>query len=382
MVSRHKQTVNDVLNHRQPEYIPVGTYAIDCDTVEKVIGHETYVRNKVKTQVALWEGRRSEVVQSLREDSVALFKKLDGLDIIIPFKEAPLLPPADYVPPKVKKLDDTTWELEDGHIYKYSYATNDITVVKYPDKEYNIEALQYHDDFVPPDNSVFEAYDYLVEHMQDRSIAGSSGGFDPMVMLGGMEKGLMEYYLNPERVKAVIDYKIRYHNFLDKYYIRNGVEHIFVELDPATTTAPLISPEMFREFCFPAMSQRVQNIQKYREKVILHSCGNTWSLMDMFVEAGFACNQSLQTGAGMDIGLLKEKYGDVMSYWGGVSVEKLISGSMREVRDDVRYAMEHASKNGGFILGPSHSIAFGVKYDNFMAMLDEHDKLKYSYVNG
>jgi len=373
----HKQTVNDVLNHRDPEYIPIGTYAIDCDTVEKILGHETYVRNKVKIQIALWEGRRSEVVQSLKEDSVELFKRLDNLDIIIPFKEAPLLPPINYEPPKYKKLNDTTWELDDGHIYKCSYATNDITIVKYPDKKYDTIDFQNRNDFTPPDDSIFEAYDYLVEHMQERSIAGCSGGFEPMVLLGGMEKGLMEYCLNPELVKAAIDYKVRLHSYLDEYYIRNGVEHIFVEMDPATTAAPIMSPAMFKKFCLPAMRQRVQNIQKYKEKIILHSCGNTWSLMDMFVEAGFSCNQSLQTNAGMDIGMLKEKYGNVMSYWGGVSVEKLISGSMESVRKDVRYAIEHASKNGGFILGPSHSIAFGVKYDNFMAMMDEHDKLKY-----
>jgi uroporphyrinogen decarboxylase len=138
-----------------------------------------------------------------------------------------------------------------------------------------------------------------------------------------------------------------------------------------------MSPEMFREFCLPAMKKRVENIKRFCPKVMLHSCGNTWKLMDMFIEAGIDLNQSLQTGAGMDIKRLKEEYGAKMCFWGGVSVEKLIMGTPEDVRADVRYAMEYGAPNGGFILGPSHSIAYGVKYDNFMAMLDEHSKLKF-----
>lgn len=373
-----KEVVNAVLNHRQPEYIPLGTYAIDCDTVEKVIGHETYVRNKIKTWIALYEGRRDEVAQSWKEDSVELFRKLDCIDVVIPFKEAPILPELDYVPEIMKKIDENTWETESGYIYQYSDLTNDIAVVKFPETIWNEESLRSETEFDPPDESIFEAYDYLIRHIGgSRFMAGISGGLGVMPLPGGMENGLMEYYLNPELMQLLIKQSIRQENFLDRFYIRNGVDQVFVEVDPATTANTLLPPEKFREFCLPAMKQRVDNIKKYRDKVMLHSCGNTWKLMDMFIEAGIDCNQSLQTGAGMDIKRLKEEFGSKMCFWGGVSVEKLIMGSMDEVREDVRYAMRHGSPNGGFILGPSHSIAYGVKYDNFMAMLDEHSKLKY-----
>ena len=51
---------------RQPvDQVPLGFYAVDHDTVEKVIGRPTYVRNKIQIQLALWEGRRAEVAESL-----------------------------------------------------------------------------------------------------------------------------------------------------------------------------------------------------------------------------------------------------------------------------------------------------------------------------
>ena len=51
-------------------------------------------------------------------------------------------------------------------------------------------------------------------------------------------------------------------------------------------------------------------------------------------------------------------------------------GRFEDVRRDVREAMEKGRPGGGFILGPSHSVAYGTEYDNFMAMLDEFVKMR------
>ena len=64
-----------------------------------------------------------------------------------------------------------------------------------------------------------------------------------------------------------------------------------------------------------------------------------------------------------------------LAVWGGVRVENLVSGTPAEVRQDVRAALAAAKPGGGFILGATHSIAVGTRYDNFMALLDEHAKL-------
>jgi uroporphyrinogen-III decarboxylase len=58
-----------------------------------------------------------------------------------------------------------------------------------------------------------------------------------------------------------------------------------------------------------------------------------------------------------------------------VAVENLVGGTMEEVRRDVRRAMACAKPGGRFILGSSHSVAVGTKYDNYLAMLDEYRKL-------
>ena len=78
----------------------------------------------------------------------------------------------------------------------------------------------------------------------------------------------------------------------------------------------------------------------------------------------------------MDPWVIKEMAGNQMAVWGGVNVASLVAGTPDDVRADVRRAMERAKPGGGFLLGSSHSIAWGTKYDNFMAMLDEFEKLR------
>ncbi len=100
-----------------------------------------------------------------------------------------------------------------------------------------------------------------------------------------------------------------------------------------------------------------------------------WSLLDMYIEAGFDVYQSVQASAGMDLAKVKEACGDQIVLWGGVPLEILQAGNMDQVRQSVRKAAQAGKPNGRYIFGSSHSIAVGTKYDNFMAMLDEYTKV-------
>ncbi len=109
--------------------------------------------------------------------------------------------------------------------------------------------------------------------------------------------------------------------------------------------------------------------------VFKHACGNNWKLLDMFVEAGYEAYQSIQESASMDLARVKAEYGDKLLLWGGVSVEKLMSGEPDDVRRDAEHALEMGSPGGGYVFGTSHSVAVGTKYENFMVMLDTFHEL-------
>jgi len=378
-----KERVRAAINLEPVDRVPLGFYVVDCDTIERVIGHETYVRDKIKAQVALWQGRRDEVIESYKQDTVEFYRKLDLADIIS-FKEAPVVPPRGWKPEDPpKKIGDNLWRDSRGRVWLASELTNDISCVEDPTvktAEYTIEMFEKPLEVKPPDPSVFEACDYLIEQLgQNRYILGDSGGLTALVLLGGWERGLLEYALHPEVVRAATRHSVAHQNANDQFYIRPGQDGVFMQQDMGTTKGPFISPQMFRGFCFEAMRERVQRVRSLGYQVVMHNCGNNRPLIPMFIEAGVQCYQSLQTIPEMEIGGLKRDFGDRLCLWGGIPVEHLVMGTPDDIRRDVRQALERGARGGGFILGPSQSIAYGTKYDNFMALLDEFHKLAPKY---
>ena len=364
---------------RQPvDCVPLGFYAVDHDVISHVIGRPTLIRDKVASRIAVWEGRRDELVESYQRDSVDFYRKIDCADLIL-FKEAPLVPPAGYEPDPPRKIGDDLWDDREGRIWKADRSANDMMVVYRPDalaRRYKVSDFCFRDEIPAVDESIFEAFDHLLAALgEERYICGVVRA-GPMPMLGTFQEAMLVYALQPEVIHAANRRMVAVGNAQDRAHCRAGMAGAIAEQDMAGTNGPFISPQMWRELCYPYLRERIAHIKRHVDQLVFHCCGRTMSLMPMFADAGVDCYQSLQTTAGMDVGLLKEQFGDRMAFWGGVPVELLIAGTADEVRAAVRRAMERGAPGGGFILGPSHSVAYGTKYDNFMAMLDEYVRLR------
>ena len=379
-----KQRVAAAIEGRPVDRIPLGFYVVDCDTIEQVIGRKTYVRNKIERQIAFWDGRRDEVVESYKRDTVEFFEKVDCVDLIT-FKEADVVPPADYEPDPPRRVAEDLWEDDRGRVFKASTLSNEIICIEDPtqrdvdDFTEDMFPLPDEDELEPPDPSRWEACDYVAERLgRDRYIIGKSGGITAFSLVGGQETGLMMYALKPEVVRAHNRRSVRVQGFMDRFRIRPGQDGVLLEQDMAGTTGPFISPEQFRRDCLPFLKERVEQIKRHVPHVVLHNCGDNRPFMEMFIEAGIDGYQSLQTNAGMELSHLIERFGDRMVFWGGIATELLVGGTMEQVRTNVREALHKGAEAPGFILGPSHSVAYGTKYDNFMAMLDEYDRVSAS----
>jgi hypothetical protein len=368
-----KERVKAAIAHKVPDKVPYGEFAIDFDTAEKLLGHKTYYRNKAAIQLAVWEGRYDEMAQSVIEDALALVEKVDQ-DLL----PGPILPSRNTEVPR--KIDNETYEYRDGRILKYSATTNDFTVVHYPDRDY-----------LPTDKEIEEAAlggiddweEYRLEPIRrlvakygkEKFIVGP-GAETGMPLFGGMVNGLMYYMTDGGRIKAYMEAIVIGAQKTDKKNFSLGCDAVGWGTDFAYNAGPFLSPAQFEEFVVPPMTARIAAIHKAGLPVIQHACGNNWALLDSFVKMGVDCYQSIQNSAGMDLALLKPKYGSGLALWGGVPVEDLVSGTAEDITRDVRYAMQHGKPGGGYIFGASHSIAVGTKYDNFMRMMEEFGRLR------
>lgn len=406
-----KERVRAALAREMPDRIPAGEFAIDFDTAQRILGHETYLRAKAKSQIAFWEGRRDEVVQSWKEDSVELYRKLDVYDVVnVNAMAFGTVPPKGYRPEAPEKIADGTWRDREGRVYRLSDVTMDISIVEDPgewEREIGIPGGGTGDavadnaaEVETPDPSIFEVVDHVIAELgKDRYILWAAGDESELPFFTGTnsplsERSLCEYALQPELALAVAKEQFRRACARDRDMIRPGQDAVMWAQDFAYKTGPMISPDMFRRYVTDFAKERVRILkEEFGLPVFKHACGNNSALMDQFLEIGYACYQSIQPTAGMDLAEVKSKYGDRLCLWGGIPVEHLVDGTMEEIRADVRKAVAAGKtpasggscgpdgrpggvdgRPGGYIFGSSHSIAVGTKYDNFMAMLDEFDR--------
>jgi len=373
-----KERIAATIDRRPTDHVPLGFYAVDYDIVGKVLGRRTYVRDKIAQKVLVWEGRRDELAESYKRDTVEFYRKIDCADIILP-KEPAILPPKGYAPQDPPKpIAENKWRDGKGRVWQAVPEVNEIQCVHDPTARttFRVEDFAEPAPVEPPDASCYEAIDYVIEQLGDDRYVCSKCPITGAITLGRSAEAMMAMALQPDVVHAANRRQVDQQNRMDAYNIRPGSAGVFVEQDMAGSNGPLMSPQMFRELGLPYLAERIAHIKRFVGQVGLHNCGNNIPLMEMFIEAGADYYQSLQTTAGMEIGKLKEMFGDRMVFWGGVALEVLIRGTPEDVRREVRTAMRRGAPGGGFILGPSHSIAKGTSYENFMAMIDEYVALR------
>jgi len=377
-----KERVKVALSRQVPDKVPLGEFAIDSDTAARVLGHETYARAKAKCQIGYWDGRRDEVVQSLIEDTIALYRKLDLFDIInVAATTLGLVPPKGYRPEAPRRVDETTWEFPDGRLLKYSDVTQDLTLVYDPDQWTRpIQTEDFPEDppeYREPDPSVYDVVDGVVSALgEERFIFGPFPQAEEWVQPGGMERSLVLMAEQPDLVEQALRSSLARARQEQNHWVSRGYDGVLNGTDWAYRSGPFMSPGMWRRFCYPALVANVQAAHEAGLYFAQHACGNNWPILEGFMEAGVDVYQSVQGSAGMGLERVREATRGRMALWGGVAVENLVSGTPEDVRQDVRAAMAIANSGGGFVLGSSHSIAVGTRYENFMAMLDEFDRLR------
>jgi len=387
-----KERVLKTLDREEPDRVPVGEWGIDHDTVEKVISHETYWRARAKTTKALWAGKRDEVVQSYKEDIVELIERLD--QELVPVH---LVPPKDLEPKEVKQIDEETWKDEESRIWRYSRG-NDAILCTEPGAVNSFKSveelkeyfeLQVVEDFgfkirgksskgyelEIEDESRLELIRYVIDKLgKDRFIFFRDiSEFEVLsAFIGGKSEDFFLFIgLQPDLAREAYNLYSEIAIAMARIAIAEGVDAIMPGGDFSASVGPMISPQSIRGIFLPGMQNISDFAHRAGVRVMSHNCGNNWKIMDILIEAGYEAYQSIQSKtADMDLKRLKEKYGDKISFWGGINIENLVEGTPEENWKDVLYALKYAAPGGGFILGTSNSVAYGSRYDNYMSALE------------
>jgi uroporphyrinogen decarboxylase len=192
--------------------------------------------------------------------------------------------------------------------------------------------------------------------------------------LRGFEKFNVDMYKRPDFAEAVLDkilelYMDIYSRYMDE--VGDYVQMIDLADDVGAQTGPMISPPLLRRYIKPRWKKLYDLVHsKTRAKLLHHSCGSIYPFIGDLIDVGVDVLNPIQPlAANMDIGKIKNEFGDRLSFHGGIDVQRVLPlGTPNDVVEAVKRVIKLAARNGGYILASAHNIQADTPIENIEAM--------------
>ena len=139
--------------------------------------------------------------------------------------------------------------------------------------------------------------------------------------------------------------------------------------DFGTQKSQVIDFEIFEKHFAPKLKKYFEMVHQYGAKTMMHMCGCVRAFLPRLIELGLDVYDVVQpTTPEMDIAVLKNDFGDGISFCGSVCVQSTLAfGTVEDVIREVE-RRKKLFPLGGLFLGPSHAIQVGTPLDNIIAM--------------
>ena len=358
-----KERVLAAVEHRQPDILPVGFKATD-DVLDRLRIHFDV------------EGVK-DILDNLPVDTYGAFNNV--LYGVYP----------TYIggPPKVlypNTYPDNSWDTIYGfkrHWVGSAAGRNDELMLPYPLLHANtVEDLQRHA-WPQVDWFDYSTIAAQCEAARDYAVIFNIGGLGTISNLIGRERVYVDMYLNPEGLKYALNRLMSFYlEFADRVFqaANGGIDIALIQDDFGTQRGPLMSMESFREFWKPLLGSFFELSHAYGIKTMMHSCGAVFDFIPDFIEIGADILDPVQTNAdGMNPGRLNKEFGKEICFHGGIDTQNvLVTGTPDDVRQHIDWLVESFSRDGGFVLAPSHYVQDDVPTDNLLAMFDRISELR------
>ena len=193
--------------------------------------------------------------------------------------------------------------------------------------------------------------------------------FERAWTLCGMENLLIYMVTEPDFVtelfRAITDFNLQVIDiFLDYDF-----DAVYFGDDWGQQRGLIMGPDLWRKFVKPSLTKMYGLVKDKNRFVAQHSCGDISEIFPDVIEAGLDAYQTFQPEI-YDIRTTKAQYGHHLSFWGGISTQRLLPfESPNSLIKKAAEIMQIVGKNGGLIAGPTHAIPGDVPPENIDAMI-------------
>ena len=135
----------------------------------------------------------------------------------------------------------------------------------------------------------------------------------------------------------------------------------------------MIGPDRWRRFFKPRYARIFKAIHDQGKLAIMHCCGSAADIMGDIIGIELDVLESVQPeAAGMNPYELKRKWGDKITFWGGLGTQSTIPFSAPgEIRGEIRRLRSEMSRGGGYILAPAKPLRPENPTANAVAVVEE-----------
>jgi len=229
--------------------------------------------------------------------------------------------------------------------------------------------------FEPPDpdlSGLQALYPSFVDGNQAKFRVSSLGFslFERAWTLRGFEQLLLDMLESPTFVHELLG-QITEHNLAQiAIALSYDIDCVRFGDDWGSQAGLIMGPALWREFIKPRIARMYQRVREGGRFVMIHCCGDVKEILPDLVEVGVNIFNPFQPEV-MDIFETKRRYRGQLSFFGGISVQRLLPlGTPDEVRRETQHLLEALGQGGGYIASPSHDVPVDVPPENMAVMID------------
>jgi uroporphyrinogen decarboxylase len=285
-----------------------------------------------------------------------------------------------YVGPELRKFPDGSVEGYWGERYKYAEFEGG----KYLEACYlpfaNIDSPENLDrsHFPTADWFDYSTIRKQCENIINRGYAvcfGTAGDMDfinSIARARGTEQVLIDLITDDPVYLEIMDARFRFYFDMHERVLQAAgglIDFTHIGEDLGTQNSQVIDFEIFEKHFAPKFKQYFEMVHNYGARTMMHMCGYVRPFLPRLIELGLDVYDVVQpTTPEMDIEVLKNDFGNTLSFCGSVCVQSTLAfGSVEDVVREVE-RRKKLFPNGGLFLGPSHAIQVGTPIENIVAL--------------
>ncbi|MEM3406432.1 MAG: uroporphyrinogen decarboxylase family protein [Nitrososphaerota archaeon] len=188
-------------------------------------------------------------------------------------------------------------------------------------------------------------------------------------LLMGIDSFLTKIIKNPKLIHELNKICLEACKAFAEAKIEYGANVITVS-DPIASIS-VISPEMFKDFSKPYLSNILSYIRRKGGISSLHICGETTPILEQFLEMD---TKIVELDSKVDLSIAKNKIGKKICIMGNINTSLLRSGKIEEIEIEVKKCIEKVAMNGGYILSSGCEVPIDTPIENIKALVTSSKK--------